>query len=142
MIVHWLFSCLRVLHTGNDYHQYLLAVLCTWKSCGNIKILLSCMQYTHNKECWNICRNLVIALLLSLHLGYIKCCCFLCEWGSLTRSSHCAVREWYYCHKQILPGQKNISNDPFIQPQKVILPISSLDWPNLKNNLQVLLICY
>ena len=57
----------------------------------NMKQLLRCIKYEQHQ--WHLFGDLkVVALLLGLQGGYRKYCCFLCEWDSRTRESHCVMK--------------------------------------------------
>ena len=69
---------------------------------------------------WNICGDLkIIALLFGLQLGYTKFCCFLYEWDSTDRKHHFIQQRWSI-RESLIPGQKNVVNTPFINPEKFI----------------------
>jgi hypothetical protein len=83
-----------LLHNGNKYPSVPLAHAVNMKeSYENMKLLLEKIHYEKYK--WNICGDLkVIALLLRLQLGYIKYCCFLCEWDSRDRKKPLHPKQW------------------------------------------------
>jgi hypothetical protein len=45
------------------------------------------------------------------------------------------VTEW---HKQILPGQKNIANDPLVDPLKIFLPPLHIKLGLMKNSVKAM----
>jgi len=71
-----------LLHNGNKFPPVPLVHAANMKeSHENMKLLLEKIQYENYN--WNMCGDLeIIALLVGLQLGYIKFCCFLCEWDS------------------------------------------------------------
>jgi hypothetical protein len=57
----------------------------------NLQVLLQKMSYEEHR--WNICADLkVTAVLTGLQGGYIKFCCFLCEWDSQARDCHYRIK--------------------------------------------------
>ena len=74
----------------------------------------------YKKYAWNICGDFK-ALLLGLQLGYTKFSCFLCEWDSRATDKHYLVREWKK-HHNLVPGEKNVMNNPLVEPNNVFLP--------------------
>jgi hypothetical protein len=62
----------------------------------------------------------VIALLLGLHLGYSKYCCFLCEWDSKDRKNHYIQKQWPK-RDSLIPGKRNVLNNPLVSAEKVFL---------------------
>lgn len=101
------------------------------ESYENMKTLLLRIKYDEHQ--WQICGDLkVVALLLGLQLGYTKFCCFICEWDSRDRKEHYKKKVWP--HRQSLqPGQKNVKNDPLVDPQKVLLPPLHIKLGLMKN---------
>ena len=73
--------CLKMVlpHNGNRFPSVPLAHAANTKGrCESIKLLLGKVKYDEFK--WKLCGGLkVVALLLGMQLGYIKCCCFLCK---------------------------------------------------------------
>jgi hypothetical protein len=70
----------------------------------------------------NICGDLkVFVLLLGLQLGYTKYCCCLCEWDSRDRSNHDMHKQWPKLDS-LIPGKKNVLNNPLVKPRKVFSP--------------------
>jgi len=49
----------------------------------------------------------VAVLLLGMHLGYTKYCCFLCEWDSRDKKNHCVNKLWPK-RTSLTPGEKNV----------------------------------
>jgi hypothetical protein len=83
-----------LLHNGNKYPSVLLAHFVNMKeSYENMNLLLEKIHYEKYK--WSICGDLkVIVLLIGLHLGYTKYCCFLCESDSKERKNHYIQKQW------------------------------------------------
>jgi hypothetical protein len=50
---------------------------------------------------------------------------------------HCSVIEWPR-HKQILPGQKNVANDPLVDPQKIVQPPLHIKLRLMKNSVKAM----
>ena len=61
-------------------------------------------------------------LLLGLQLGYTKFRCFLCEWDSNDRKYH-YLKNSGLNEDHIFQDRKNLVNMPFINPEKVYLPL-------------------
>jgi hypothetical protein len=49
-----------------------------------------------------------------------KFCFFLCEWEGKDRKYY--IQKQYPKRKKLIPGQKNVINNPLINPEKVYLP--------------------
>ena len=110
-----------LLHNSNKLPSVPLVYCINMKEIfENMSLLLEKMQY--NKFKWNICADLkVIALLLSLQLGYAKFCYFLCEWGSRDEKSH-YIRKLWPKVEEFNVGQKNVSHEPLVSQKNVYLP--------------------
>ena len=54
-------------------------------------------------------------------LGYTKYCCFLCEWNSREKDSHCIKKDWPL-RQSLTPGEKNVKNPPLLESSKILLP--------------------
>lgn len=110
-----------LLHNGNTYPSVPVAYSAYMKeSYENMQKLLSAIDYKKYK--WHICGDLkVIGLLLGMQPGYTKFCCFLCEWDSRDRLNHFIRTEWPQ-RKEFVPGEKNVSQEPLVNPQDVFLP--------------------
>lgn len=102
----------------------------------NMRILLQSIKYEEHK--WNICADLkVVALLTGLQSGYTKYCCFLCEWDSRARNQHYVVKEWPL-RENIVPGLKNVLNEPLVEQQKIYLPPLHIKLGLIKNFVKAL----
>jgi hypothetical protein len=110
-----------LLHNGNKYLSVPLPHAVNMKeSYENTKLLLEKIHYEKYK--WNICGDLkVIALLLGLQLGYTKYCCFLGEWDSRDIKNRYIQKQWPK-RDSLIPGNKNVLNNPLVNPEKVFLP--------------------
>ena len=86
----------------------------------NMKNLLQCINY--EQYCWQLCGDFkVIAILLGLHPGYTKYCCFLCEWDSRARHEHYLKKEWPK-RSTLKAGTKNVKYTPLVEASKILLP--------------------
>jgi hypothetical protein len=87
-------SLKAVLHNGNKHPSIPIAyAVHTKETYENIKNLLDKINY--NKHCWNVCGDLkIIVILLGIQLGYIKYCCFICEWDIRAKDKHYSVKHW------------------------------------------------
>jgi hypothetical protein len=66
------------------------------------------VEVNYKKYEWQICGDLkVIASLLGLQASYAKYSCFLCEWDSHARGTHCSRKHWLL-RKSIPLGIKNV----------------------------------
>ena len=83
-----------LLHNGNKFPSVPLAHAANMKeSYESMNLLLGKIKYDEFK--WNLCSDLkVVALLLRMQLGYIKYCCFLCEWDSQDKKNHYVNKLW------------------------------------------------
>jgi len=65
----------------------------------------------------------IVALLLGMQLGYIKYCCFLCEWHSRDKKNHYVNKLWPK-RTSLTPGEKNVVGTSLILPEKIyVLPL-------------------
>lgn len=121
-----------LLHIGNELPSVPLAHATNMKETyESMKLLLDKIKYDEHK--WKLCGDLkVIALLLGLQLGYTKYCCFLCEWDSRDRKNHYIQKDWTE-RQQLIPGQKNVSNQPLVDPKDVFLPPLHIKLGLMKN---------
>jgi len=80
-----------LLHNGNKFSSVPVGYSVVKESYNTMKCMLQYIKYEQYQ--WPICGGLkVIAILLGMQLGYIKHCCFLCEWDSRARQSHYVVK--------------------------------------------------
>jgi hypothetical protein len=64
-----------------NIHPFQFDTLSTRERKKELKMLLNKLKY--GKYGWHICGDLkVVSLLMDVQLGYMKYCCFLCEWDS------------------------------------------------------------
>ena len=89
------------------------------ESYESIKLLLGRIKYDEFK--WKLCCDLkVVALLLGMQLGYIKYCCFLCEWDSRDNKNHYVNKLWPK-RTSLTPGEENVFSPPLVLPEKIII---------------------
>ena len=107
-----------LLHKGNRFPSLPLVHAANMKEiCENT---LEMIKYEEFK--WKLCGDLkVVALLLEMQHGYIKYCCFLCEWVSRDKKNHCVNKLWPN-QISLTPGEKNVVSKPFVLPEIIYLP--------------------
>jgi len=81
----------------------------------SMKLLLGKFKYGEFK--WKLCGDLKVVA-LGMQLGYIKSCCFLCEWDSRDKRSHYVYKLWSK-RTSLSPGEKNVINPPLVFPEKI-----------------------
>ena len=83
-----------LLHNRNRFPSVPLAHAASMKEIyESMKLLLGKIKCDEFKQ--KSCGDLtVVALLLGMHLGYTKCCCFLCEWDSWDKKIHYVNKLW------------------------------------------------
>ena len=72
-----------------------------------------------------------------MQTGYIKYCCFICEWDSRDRKQHYIKKKWpirYRMH----PGSKNILRVPLIERDNVIMTPLHIKLGLMKNFVKAL----
>ena len=69
---------------------------------------------------------------MGMQSGYTKYCCFLCEWDSRARQLHYVEKNWNP-RQNLVPGIKNVSQRPLVDPQKVLLPPLHIKLGLIKN---------
>ena len=69
----------------------------------------------------NLCRFKMVNFLLSQHGDYTKYPCFLCYWDSRADKDHWVRKEWLSRHR-LIPGEKNVINEPLVDRKNIILP--------------------
>jgi hypothetical protein len=90
------------------------------ESYDTMKKVLQMIKY--NEHSWIICGDLkVLSTLLGMQGGYTKFPCFLCLWDSRSKSEHWVRKEWPE-RNEFPVGQKNVINEPLVDPQKILLP--------------------
>jgi len=110
-----------LFHNGNRFLSVPLAHATNMKEIyESMKILLGKIKYVEFK--WRLCGDLkVVALLLGMHFGYKKYCCFLCEWDNRDKKSHYVIKRWPK-RTSLTAGEKNVVSLPLILPEKFYLP--------------------
>ena len=83
-----------LLHNGNQHPSIPVGYAVHMKETYEyLKQLLKKLEYS--KYGWHIFGDLkVVSLLMGLQLGYMKYCCFLCEWDSRAKTLHYMKRDW------------------------------------------------
>lgn len=85
---------------------------------NNTKLLLHCIIY--NKHQWQFCGELeVAATLFGLQQGYMKFCCFLCEWNIRATTSHYKNRNW--TSRKALEEGENVQHLQLPESSKLLL---------------------
>ncbi|ESO03183.1 hypothetical protein HELRODRAFT_174081 [Helobdella robusta] len=103
---------------------------------GNISNVLIKIKYNGYK--WRVCGDLkVIAILMSLQLGYTKFCCFLCEWNSRDKVAHYTKKIWPI-RDRMEPGHKNVLHEPLVLKKNIILPPLHIKLGLMKNFVKAL----
>ena len=74
----------------------------------------------------------MIALLLRLHRGFTKYCCFICEWENTAWILRYLRKDWP-ARKTLEPGIMNVENQPLVEPSKILLPSMHLKLGVMKN---------
>jgi len=89
------------------------------ESYESMKLLLGKIKYDEFK--WTLRGYLkIVALLVGMQLGYIKYCCFLCEWGSRDKKNHYVNEPWPK-RTSLTPGEKNVIS-PLVLPERIYMP--------------------
>jgi len=110
-----------LLYNGNRFSSVPSARAAIMKEIyESMNLLLG--KITYNGFKWKLCGDLkVVALLLGIHLGYTKYCCFLCEWDSRDKKNHCVNKLWPK-RTSLTPGEKNIASPSLVLQEKIYLP--------------------
>jgi len=83
-------------------------------------LLLRALSYS--KYGWKIFGDLkVIGFLLGLQSGYMKLCCFLCEWDSREQDQHYKIMDWSLLETSF-QGEKYVRYRPLFEKDKILLP--------------------
>ena len=88
-----------LLHNGNKVPSipvtYAPSTKETYTTMNNILV-----EVDYKKYQWEVCGDFqVIAVLLGLQAGYTKYSCFLCEWDTCARGTHCSRKHWPWNEK-------------------------------------------
>ena len=87
---------------------------------GNIKLILGRLKYGDHQ--WLICVDLIMVnFLLGQQGGYTKYPCFFCYGDSRADKDHWVRMEWLSRHR-LIPGEKNVINEPLVDRKNIILP--------------------
>jgi len=122
---------LVLLHSGNRFHPVPLAHADEKESYESMKLLLGKIKYDEFK--WKLCGDLkVVALLLGMHLGYTKYCCFFCEWDSRDKKNNYVNKLWPK-RTSLTPGEKKVVSPPLVLPEEVYLPFLHIMLGLIKN---------
>ncbi|KAJ4431971.1 hypothetical protein ANN_20580 [Periplaneta americana] len=111
-----------LLHIGNVFPSVPIAynAVNTKETYEVMSATLKLIDYSTFK--WHICGDLkAIGILTGMQQGYTKFCCFLCDWDNRDRKSHYIHKQWPP-RQNYIPGTKNISHEPLVNPQYVFLP--------------------
>jgi len=121
-----------LLQNGNRFPPVPLAHAANIKeSYESMKLLLGKIKYDEFK--CKLCGDLkVVALLLGMQLGYIKHCCFLCEWDSRNKKSNCVNRLWPK-RTSLTPGEKKVVSPSLVLREKIYLPPLHIKLDLIKN---------
>ena len=96
-----------------------------------MKNLLQCINY--EPYCWQLCGDIkVIAILLGLQPGYIKYCCFLCEWDSFAGHEYYLKKEWPK-RSTLKASTKNVKYTSLVEASKILLPPLHIQLGLMKN---------
>ena len=98
-----------LLHNGNQHPSIPVGHAVYMKETyENLKQQLNNLEYS--KYGWHVCGDLkVVSLLMGLQLGYMKYCCFLCEWDSRAKTLHYLKRDWPQ-RKSLKVREKNVQH--------------------------------
>lgn len=110
-----------LLHNGNNLPSIpLIHAIDIRENYKSMRQILNYINYSKYK--WQICADLkVIGLLMGLRTGYVKYCCFLCQWDSRDRENHYKEKNWEE-RKTYKRGEYSMKMKPAIDPKKVLLP--------------------
>lgn len=109
-----------LLHNGNRFPSIPIVHSVYLKE--NYKTVKQILEKIYYKFEWQFCGDFkIISLTLGQQLGYTSYPCFLCLWNSRDDNNHYTDYEWPL-RKELAKGDKNVENEPLINPQKVLLP--------------------
>lgn len=110
-----------LLHNGNQFASIPLAHSTSLKEKYEaVKYVLDKIQYEQHQ--WIICVDLkMVNFLLGQQSGFTKYPCFICMWDSRDRAQHYVKKEWP-AREQLVPGARNIINEPLVDREKILIP--------------------
>lgn len=126
-----------LLHNGNNYPSVPVghSVHLT-ENYENMKTLLDAINYSNYE--WQICGDLkVVGILLGMQKGFTKYCCFLCLWDSRATKDHYDKTDWPK-RESFIPGERSISHQPLVSPEKILLPPLHIKLGLMKNFVKAL----
>ena len=104
-----IYGCIPIGHSVTMKEEY-----------GNSKLIVERLKYSDHQ--WLICVDLkMVNFLLGQHGGYTKYPCFLCYWDSRADKNQWVRKEWLSRHR-LIPGEKNVINEPLVDRKNIILP--------------------
>ena len=104
-----IYGCIPIGHSVTMKEEY-----------GNSKLIVERLKYSDHQ--WLICVDLkMVKFLLGQHGGYTKDPCFLCYWDSRADKNQWVRKEWLSRHR-LIPGEKNVINEPRVDRKNIILP--------------------
>jgi len=121
-----------LLHNGNQHPSIPVEHVVHMKETyENLKQLLKKLEY--RKYGWHSCGDLnAVPLLMGLQLGYMKYCCFLCEWDSRAKTLHYLKRDWPQ-RKSLKVGEKNVQQPALAEWHRIMLPSLRIKFDLMKN---------
>ena len=94
----------------------------------SMKLLLGKIKYDEFK--WKLRGDLkVVVLLLGMQFGYIKYCCFLCEWDTRDKKNHYVNKLWPKQTSLILRREK-VVNPPWSSGENLSAPFAHKAGPH------------
>ena len=103
------FACVPIEHSVIVKETYL-----------NVKMVLQKLRYSEHN--WAICVDFkMVSFLLGQQGGFMKHPCFLCYWDSRATDQHWVKKDWP-AREDLAVGDKNITNEPLVNSDCIILP--------------------
>jgi hypothetical protein len=114
-----------LLHNGNQHPSIPVGhAVYVNETYENLKQL---NKLEYSKYGWHICGDLkVVSLLMGLQLGYIKHCCFLCEWDSRAKTLYYLKRHSPQ-RKFLKVGEENVQHPVLENPDTTVTPQTRSD---------------